>query len=234
MARLPRVAIPDLPHHVTQRGNARQLVFAHDSDRATYLQLLHQYCELYQVALLGYCLMSNHVHLIAVPHTASALSDVLRHTHGRYAAYWNARLASSGHVWQGRFYSCPLDESHLWEALRYVELNPVRARMVANAEQWKWSSAAAHGADAPDGCLDMTPWQARWNAAAWREYLAAGVPETAIAALRRSTHTGRPLGTPAFVAALEKSTLRLLAPRTGGRPTKPAPHSRQSKLAFIA
>ena len=234
MARLPRVAIPDLPHHVTQRGNARQLVFAHDSDRTTYLQLLRQYFELYKVALLGYCLMSNHVHLIAVPRTATALSDALRHTHGRYAAYWNARLASSGHVWQGRFYSCPLDESHLCEALRYVELNPVRARMVSNAAQWKWSSAAAHCAGAPDGCLDMTHWQAHWSAAAWRDYLAAGAPETAIDALRRSTHTGRPLGTPAFVAALEMSTLRLLAPRTGGRPTKPAPHSRQSKLAFVA
>jgi putative transposase len=234
MARLPRVAIPDLPHHVTQRGNARQLVFAHDSDRATYLQLLRQYCDLYKVALLGYCLMSNHVHLIAVPRTAGALADALRHTHGRYAAYWNARLASCGHVWQGRFYSCPLDESHLWEALRYVELNPVRARMVVEAPQWRWSSAAAHCAGTPDGGLDVTRWQDRWSAADWRGYLAAGEPETAIDALRRSTHTGRPLGTPAFVAALEKSTLRLLAPRKGGRPTKLSPDSRQSKLAFLA
>ncbi|HTA25316.1 MAG TPA: transposase [Terriglobales bacterium] len=234
MARLPRVAIPDLPHHVTQRGNARQLVFAHDSDRATYLQLLRQYFELYKVALLGYCLMSNHVHLIAMPRTVTALADALRHTHGRYATYWNARLASSGHVWQGRFYSCPLDESHLWEALRYVELNPVRARMVANAEQWKWSSATAHGAGAPDGCLDTTRWQAHWSPASWRDFLAAGEPETVIAALRRSTHTGRPLGTPAFVAALEKSTLRQLAPRQPGRPARPALDSRQSNLAFIA
>lgn len=145
-------------------------------------------------------------------------------TQGRppaYAAYWNARLASSGHVWQGRFYSCPLDESHLWEALRYVELNPVRARMVGDAVQWKWSSAAAHYAGAQDGCLDMTHWQTHWTATAWREYLAAGEPETSIAALRHSTHTGRPLGTPAFVAALEKSTLRLLAPRKAGRPPDP-------------
>jgi len=234
MARLPRVAIPDFPHHVTQRGNARQLIFAHDSDRATYLQLLRQYCELYQVALLGYCLMSNHVHLIAVPRTATALADALRHTHGRYAAYWNARLASSGHVWQGRFYSCPLDESHLWEALRYVELNPVRACMVADPVQWKWSSAAAHCDGIHDAYLDMTRWQAHWTAAAWRDYLAAAEPETAIDALRRSTHTGRPLGTPDFIAALEKATLRLLAPRKAGRPARPAPDSRQSKLAFIA
>jgi putative transposase len=196
--------------------------------------LLCHYSELYDVALLGYCLMSNHVHLVAVPRTTTALANALRHTHGRYAAYWNARLASSGHVWQGRFYSCPLGESHLWEALGYVELNPVRAGMVADAAQWNGSSAAAHCLGAPDGCLDVTRWQAHWSAAAWREYLAAGELETTIDALRSSTHTGRPLGTPDFVAALEKSTLRLLAPRKGGRPTRPAPDSRQSKLAFFA
>jgi putative transposase len=127
-----------------------------------------------------------------------------------------------------------LDESHLWEALRYVELNPVRAGMVADAAQWKWSSAAAHCAGVHDGGLDMTRWQAHWNATAWRQYLAAGEPETAIDALRRSTHTGRPLGSPDFVSILEKSTSRLLAPRKAGRPARPAPDSPQSNLAFIA
>jgi putative transposase len=234
MARLPRVAIPDIPHHVTQRGNARQLVFDADADRATYLQLLQQYSELYGLSLLGYCLMSNHVHLVAVPGTPTALGDTLKHTHGRYAAYWNARQARSGHVWQGRFYSCPLDDDHLWEALRYVELNPVRAGMVADAVLWKWSSAASHCSAVSDGWLDMKRWQARWTAAGWREYLALGECATELDALRRCTHTGRPLGTPEFVVALEKSTLRLLAPRKGGRPKNPAPDSRQGKLTFIA
>ena len=105
MARLPRVVMPGVPHHVTQRGNARQIVFSEDTDRATYCQLLRHYSELYHLALLGYCLMSNHVHLIVVPHVPNALSDTLKHTHGRYAAYWNSRRASSGHLWQGRFFS---------------------------------------------------------------------------------------------------------------------------------
>jgi putative transposase len=144
MARLPRVVVVDVPHHVTQRGNARQVILANDADRITYVELLRQNSELHRLSLWGYCLMSNHVHLIAVPRTDEALAQTLKHTHGRYAAYWNARQSSSGHVWQGRFYSCPLDDSHLWEALRYVELNPVRAGLIATAEQWRWSSAAAH------------------------------------------------------------------------------------------
>jgi len=120
MARLARVVVTDVPHHVTQRGNARQVIFAHDADRLIYLELLRQYSALYGLPLLGYCLMSNHVHLIAVPRQRTSMASTLKHTHGRYAAYWNARQSSSGHVWQGRFYSCPLDEPHLWEALRYA------------------------------------------------------------------------------------------------------------------
>jgi putative transposase len=143
MARLPRVVIVDVPHHVTQRGNARQIILATDAHRLTYLELLRDHSRLYALSLLGYCLMSNHVHLIAIPHTPQALSQSLKQAHGRYAAYWNAQQSSSGHVWQGRFYSCPLDQSHLWAALRYVELNPVRAGMAAKPEHWRWSSAVA-------------------------------------------------------------------------------------------
>src|ERR1700733_12193734 len=151
MARFARVVAIDVAHHVTQRGNARQVILSSDHDRTTYLELLRRYCELHALALLGYCLMSNHVHLIAVPGAAEALAQTLKHAHGRYASYWNARNSSSGHVWQSRFYSCPLDETHLWRALRYVELNPVRASMVPEAAQWRWSSAAAHcGHDDPD------------------------------------------------------------------------------------
>jgi len=127
MARLPRVVVIDVPHHVTQRGNAQQVIFAQNADRVTYLELLRQYSQLYGLSLLGYCLMSNHVHLIVAPHAATALANTLKHTHGRYASYWNACQSSTGHVWQGRFYSCPLDDAHPWEALRYTELNPVRA-----------------------------------------------------------------------------------------------------------
>jgi putative transposase len=101
MARLPRVVIVDVPHHVTQRGNARQVILACDADRATYLELLRDYSQLYALSVLGYCLMSNHVHLIAVPQTSQALAQCLKQAHGRYAAYWNAQQSSTGHVWQG-------------------------------------------------------------------------------------------------------------------------------------
>ena len=235
MARLPRVVIVDVPHHVTQRGNARQVILTNDADRVAYLELLRQNSALYGLSLLGYCLMSNHVHLIAVPRTAAALAQTLKHVRGRYASYWNARQSSSGHVWQGRFYSCPLDDSHLWEALRYVELNPVRAGLVEAAEEWQWSSAAAHcGAAAHCPMLEMELWGERWTVSEWRAYLTAGDSQTDLIALRRCTHTGRPLGTPDFVAALEKSSLRLLAPRKGGRPRKSATNPMQSGLGFVA
>jgi putative transposase len=131
-------------HHVTQRGSARQFILSSNSERGVYLQLLRQYVELHQLSLLGYCLMSNHVHLLVIPRDPEALALALKQTHGRYAAYWNAAHRSSDHVWQRRFYSWPLDEDHLWMALRYAEFNPVRAGLVSKAELWPWSSAATH------------------------------------------------------------------------------------------
>ena len=235
MARLPRVVVVDVPHHVTQRGNARQAILANEADRIAYIELLRHYAELYRLSLLGYCLLSNHVHLIAVPRAPEALAQTLKHTHGRYASYWNARQSTTGHVWQGRFYSCPLDDSHLWAALRYTELNPVRAGLVAAAEQWRWSSAAAHcGAAPPDTMLETEGWRKRWTVADWREYLCARESQTDLTALRQYTHTGRPLGTPDFVASLERSTLRRLVPRKGGRPKNSSTDSTQQGLTFVA
>ena len=121
MPRLARIAVVNVAHHVTQRGNARQFILANDDERKVYLSLLRKYVELCGLSLLGYCLMSNHVHLLVVPRKSDSLARALKQTHGRYASYWNATHRSSGHVWQGRFYSCPLDESHLWTALRYVD-----------------------------------------------------------------------------------------------------------------
>ena len=234
MARLPRVIAIDVPHHVTQRGNARQVVFASDADRLVYLDLLRRNADLHGLSVLGYCLMSNHVHLITVPHTRQALAQALKHTHGRYAAYWNAHQGASGHVWQGRYYSCPLDASHLWSALRYAELNPVRAGLVTKPQDWKWSSAAAHCGGAEDTMLEMETWRKRWTVPEWMEYLSAKESATDLASLRQSTHTGRPLGSAEFVHALEETTLRLLAPQKGGRPKKVGPDTRQSGLAMIA
>jgi REP element-mobilizing transposase RayT len=142
---------------------------------------------------------------------------------------------SSGHVWQGRYYSCPLDENHLWEALRYTELNPVRASLVAESAPWILSSAAAHCAAVPDSdCLAMQLWQSQWNAASWRAFLEVKESGSELAVIRLSTHTGRPLGTAEFVHALERSTQRPLAPQKRGRRPQAIADPRQSVLRLDA
>ena len=135
MTRLARVIAVDVPHHVTQRDNGRRFILNSDADRMAYLHLLRQNIELHGVGLIGHCLMSNHVHLVVTPHHGDGLALALRRAHGRYAIYWNAVHQSSGHAWQGRYYSCPLDRVHLREALRYTELNPVRAGLRARRKR---------------------------------------------------------------------------------------------------
>jgi len=167
--------------------------------------------------------MSNHVHLVVIPRHAKSMALALRHTHGRYASYLNARLGASGHVWQGRYYSCPLDAGHLWTALRYTELNPVRAGMVSEPVFYPLSSAAAHcGRDDRPLPLDLAqePWRECWSPGAWREFLDASESERDIDAMRENTHTGRLLGSPEFVDSLERMLGRTLAPGKGGRPYK--------------
>jgi len=179
--------------------------------------------------------MSNHVHLVAVPRKADVLARALKETHGRFASYWNALHRSTGHAWQGRYYSCPLDELHLWEALRYTELNPVRASLVDRAECWDWSSAAAHcGADSAGARLAMDLWRDRWSAVTWRAYLDAGVTESQLAAIRRSTYSGRPLGSQEFTRTLEKETKRRLVPQKRGPKKKTNKSENQETFSFGA
>jgi putative transposase len=233
MARLARVLSTDTPFHVTQRGNARQAVFEHNDDHLVYLDLLQAGCRLHHLAIVGYCLMSNHVHLIAIPRGLDSLPLALKHAHGRYAAYFNTRHGLSGHVWQGRYYSCPLDTPHLWAALRYTELNPVRAGMVAHAEDHPWSTAGAHGGWAePVAWLENEVFTAIWTPSLWREYLSQANTADADATIREKTHTGRPLGSADFVAALEQSLRRKLAPGKGGRPAREPADERQHRLTF--
>ena len=229
MARLARVAVAEVAYHVTQRGNARQFLLAADAERQVYLDLFRVAAREEGLSVMGYCLMSNHVHLVVIPRRAGALALALKSTHGRYASYWNAAHASSGHVWQGRFYSCPLDEGHLWQALRYAELNPVRAGLAAEAAAWTWSSAPAHcGAGEPDVCLDMAMWRQHWKEESWRKFLEEGETASALVDLRRCTHTGRPLGGAEFVQALEQTTQRRLTPRPGGRSSEATGRGRRA------
>jgi len=133
MARIARVVLAETPHHVTQRGVDRQAVFFSDADRHVYLELVQHSAQHFRMRLVGYCLMSNHVHWIVIPGQADSLAKAFGEAHGRYAHYANALRNRSGHFWQNRFFSCALEANHLWAALRYVERNPLRAGLVAAA-----------------------------------------------------------------------------------------------------
>src|SRR5216684_753732 len=202
MARLARVVAAGLPHHVTQRGNRRQQVFFGDADYEAYRGLLAEGCRAAGVAVWAYCLMPNHVHLILVPSSEDGLRAALGEAHRRYTRLVNFREGWRGYLWQGRFASFPMDESHLLACARYVELNPVRARLARRARDWSWSSARAHLAGRDDGLatvrplLDLAP--------DWAAFLRAGLAEEDHKAIRAGERTGRPLGSTRFVAGLER------------------------------
>ena len=143
MTRLARVVVPGEPHHVTQRGNRRERVFFGDDDCRAYLDLISQAAQRAGTAIWSYCLMPNHVHFVMVPTTEDGLRATFAEAHRRYTARVHAREKWTGHLWQGRFSSTAMDGPHLMEAVRYVELNPVRAGLVAFAGDWPWSSARA-------------------------------------------------------------------------------------------
>ncbi len=223
MARFARVVIPECPHHVTQRGNRRQEVFFSDDDRRTYLAILRDHCSRRHTRVLAWCLMTNHVHLVVVPDRQDSLAKALGRTHNDYARWLHIRQRQVGHLWQNRFHSCPLEGRHIWDAIRYVELNPVRAGLVRAAEDWPWSSAAAHLTGEDDWRLTaMEWWREQWTGAGeWRIALESGIREAGFAArLREATRTGRPLGTDEFTKKLESKTGRFLHPRKRG--PKPA------------
>ena len=230
MPRVARIVLPGQPHHVTQRGNNRQDVFLVDDDRRVYLDLLRVHCERFGVGVLGYGLMANHVHVVAVPEHEEALAQAFGRTHYRYSQYVNRLHGRSGHLWQNRFYSCALDEVHLWRTLVYVERNPVRAKLVRVAWQYAWSSAAAHvrGTD-PTGLLDLSGWAEAWSGERWKTALREREDEAEVAALRLSTHRGRPLATDAFLAKLERRLGRRLRPLPVGRPRQPPPKGDRSR-----
>ncbi len=217
MARLPRIVAPGEPHHVTQRGNRGLRTFFHDADYATYLTILAEYCGAAKVAVWAYCLMPNHVHLVLVPREADGLRAALGEAHRRYTRHINFREGWRGHLWQERFHSFAMDEPHLLAAARYVELNPVRARLVKRAGDWPWSSARAHLAGRDDGVVAVAPLRAL--VPDWAAYLAGGLEPETLEAIRRHTQSGRPLGSAHFVERLEVRLGRVLKP--GKRGPKP-------------
>ena len=229
MPRSARIVIAGCVHHVTHRGNNKQDVFFVDDDRRVFLDLLADACERFGLTIDGYCLMTNHVHLLATPASESSLAKALKRTSQLYAQYVNRLHGRSGHLWQDRFFSCALDEQHFWRALAYVERNPVRSRLCRVAWRWSWSSAAAHcdGLD-PSGLLDLATWQDRASPDQWRQALREAEDDPQIERLRLCTNRGRPLGSDAFLAKLERLLDRRLRPFPRGRPRKERTQKREA------
>ena len=220
MARTARVVAPGVPHHLTQRGNRRQPTFFCEEDYQAYLDLMAEWCARRGVRVWAYCLMPNHVHLIAVPASEESLRRGIGEAHRRYTRRINFREGWRGHLWQERFASYPMDGRYLAAAARYVELNPVRAGLAARPEEYCWSSARAHLTGADDVLVQVKALLDEFGD--WREFLAGGLGEVDAAMLRRHERTGRPLGGPRFVARLECQLARVL------RRQKPGPKPRKS------
>ncbi len=220
MARFARVVIPGLPHHVTQRGNRRLETFFGEADYRAYLALLAEHCAEAEVAVWAYCLMPNHVHLILVPQDEDGLRRALGEAHRRYTRRINDREGWRGHLWQERFHSFAMDEPHLLAAARYVELNPVRAKLARRAADWRWSSARAHLSGRDDALVQVAPLLEL--VPDWPGLLSAGIADDDLEAIRGHARTGRPLGGAVFLERLETRLGRPLRPGKRGRKPKDA------------
>lgn len=219
MARLPRFVLPGHPHHITQRGNRRERTFFEDGDYALYLDLLADASQRAGVEIWSYCLMPNHVHVVAVPSDEDGLRRTFRYVHRHYTGYINARLRVTGHLWQGRFSSVAMDEAHLVAALRYVALNPTRARLVDRPEDWPWSSTRTLIAGIDDHVVKVAP--ALDRIGSFADFLGEDFDEAlTYAALRKAESVGRPIGSPEWLADMEQRIGKPIAAAKRGRKPK--------------
>ncbi len=225
MARIARVVIPNVPHHVTQRGNRRQKVFFQESDYQEYVALMSEWCGRFQIEVWAYCLMPNHVHLIVVPKSEKDFQMAIGEAHRRYSRMINFREGWRGHLWQGRFASYPMDDRYLLKAARYIELNPVRAKIIKKPENYPWSSALAHLSGTNDLLVTVKPLLLRTES--WETFLGENMDEETISFLQKHERTGKPLGEKSFVRNLEKETGRRFLPK------KPGPKRKMQALKGV-
>jgi putative transposase len=220
MPRVARIIAAGYPHHITQRGNNRAAVFFDDEDRQTYLNLLLKYTLKYKVTIWAYCLMGNHIHLLAVPETDTGLARGIGLTNMLYTQYLNRKLNQSGRIWQNRFFSCIVESNqYLWSVARYIERNPVKTGLADTPLAYPWSSATAHVTGRHNQLLAEDSWLAPDERAGYAAFLDA-VDEETDDGIRRATRTGRPFGSEQFIDQLEFSLNQRLRPGAPGRPRK--------------
>ena len=219
MPRKARIVAPGYPHHITKRGNYKQTVFEEDIDRKKYLAWMKKYNGKYGLKIWAYCLMKNHVHFIVIPSTTDSFLKTFSQVDMLYSAYFNKKKKLTGRLWQGRYFSCVLDEPHFITAVRYVENNPVRAGIVSKAEDYRWSSAASHVYGVKDPLLsydlpllEMIP--------DWREYLYLDRDKHELEKIRKCTMTGKPAGSDSFINTLEDILGIKIKANKPGRPKR--------------
>ena len=222
MPRIARVVAAGYPHHITQRGNYRQKIFTDDSDLEQYLSFIESESKRYGLKILAYCLMPNHIHFIGVPQSDDSMGKVFKYATMKYSQYYNKKMGASGHLFQGRFFSSVMDERHTIACARYIERNPVRAKLVKKPWDWKWSSARAHCAMIDHdtygvkSLFDYVPDCQK----GWRKFIEDMDNAEEIKRIREQTKRGRPLGESQFVKKLEGKLNRFLMLRPRGRPKK--------------
>ena len=220
MPRIARVVVPGHPHHITQRGNYRQDIFVDDTDRDKYLSLLHKESNKYGLKLLAYSLMSNHVHFIGMPKNEESLGNVFKYVNMKYSQYFNRKIGKGGHLFQGRFFSSVMDERYTLACARYIERNPVRAKMVKRPQGWQWSSARVHCSIEKKDILKVNELfdYVGKKGRDWQDFIEEHDYLQEIKEIRQQTIRGRPLGNGTFLKKLEKKLNRSLIIRSAGRP----------------
>lgn len=220
MPRIARAVASGLPHHVVQRGNNREKVFLNEEDKEKYLSLLKKYSDKWNSPILAYCLMNNHVHLLARPTKDESLYKMMQGVTLCYTQYMNRIYKRTGRLWESRYHSCIVDkEKYLWVVARYIEQNPVRAKMVKKAEDYPYSSAKAHIHGVKDEILGEALFEGRQRED-YRELMKASIKEEEINNIRNHTRNGRPIGSEGFVEKMEQKLDRMLKARPRGRPKK--------------
>lgn len=217
MGRLSRLVIPGVPHHVTQRGVRRMRIFESDDDRSSYLRKLEQKACEHFLEIRCWCLMPNHVHLVVIPTLQDSMSAGIGLAHWAYTRYYNDRHAAKGRLFQGRFFSTPMDEPHYYAAVRYVLANPVRAGMTVHAWDYKWSSVRYHMHIVGNDPLVRDP-DVLGEGYQWREMLSRQLEE--LNTIRKRTFDGYPCGSESFVEDISRRVGISLSRKPVGRPPK--------------
>ena len=218
MPRNTRLIIPNIYHHAIQRGNNRQHVFNKNADRLYYLKWARKLAEENFVPILGYCLMTNHIHLLLLPRDADGMINFMKSLGQRYTQYFNRQYQRSGKLWENRYKVHPVDPELYYVVLKYIETNPVRAGLVTDGADYPWSSGSYHllGADSPAIMADCM----HRSAFPYRDFFYQEENPQQVGAIRTATRQGKALGRPSFLEELGSSLGRVVTARGRGRPEK--------------